>query len=120
MPHDWNNAIICPIYKKGNKLECGNYRGISLLNVAYKIFTNLLAKNIEPYTEQILGDYQCGFRKGRSTMDQIFSLRQIIETFYEHNTHYTTSLLILDKLLITLTGHSFLKLWQSLGYPINS
>ena len=61
-----------------------------MLNVAYKIFTNLLAKNIEPYTEQILGDYQCGFRKGRSTTDQIFSLRQIIEKFYEHNTplHY--------------------------------
>jgi sorting nexin-29 len=72
MPQECGTAIICPIYKQGDKLECHNYRGISLLNVTYKIFTNLLTRYIEPYVEEILGDYQCGFRKGRSTTDQIF------------------------------------------------
>src|SRR5215475_1633648 len=52
--------------------------------VSYKILTNLLAKYIEPYVEEILGDYQCGFRKGRSTTDQIFCLRTILEKTYEH------------------------------------
>ena len=46
-------AIICPIYKQGDKLDCHNYRGISLLNVTYKIFTNLLTRYIEPYVEEI-------------------------------------------------------------------
>jgi hypothetical protein len=72
MPQEWRTAIICPIYQQGDKLECRNYCGISLLNVTYKIFTNLLTKYIEPYVEEILGDYQCGFRKGRSTTDHIF------------------------------------------------
>ena len=85
MPNDWNVAIICPVHKKGSKLECNNYRGISLLNVTYEIFTSILAKYIEPYVELSLGDYQCGFRKGRSTTDQIFSLRLILEKFYEYN-----------------------------------
>jgi hypothetical protein len=64
MPHDWQTAKICPVYKKGHILNCSNYRGISLLNVVYKIFTNTLAIYLEVYTEEILGDYQCGFRKG--------------------------------------------------------
>jgi sorting nexin-29 len=84
MPQEWGTAIICPIYKQGDKLQCRNYRGISLLNVTYKIFTNLLTRYIEPYVEEILGDYQCGFRKGRSTTDQIFCLRMILERVCEY------------------------------------
>jgi hypothetical protein len=44
IPADWQMAIICPVYKRGDKLNCSNYRGISLLNVMYKIFTNTLAR----------------------------------------------------------------------------
>jgi hypothetical protein len=83
MPADWQMAIIFLIYKKGDKLNCINHRGILLLNVVYKIFTNTLARYLEVYTEEILGDYQYGFRKERSTTDQIFILRQIIEETYK-------------------------------------
>jgi len=48
--------------------------GISLLNVTYKIFTNILANYIEPYAEQTFGDYQCGFRTNRSKTDHMFIL----------------------------------------------
>jgi hypothetical protein len=44
IPADWQMALICPVYKRGDKLNCSNYRGISLLNVMYKIFTNTLAR----------------------------------------------------------------------------
>jgi hypothetical protein len=60
-------------------------RGISLLSTAYKILSNILLARLTPYVNEIIGDHQCGFRRNRSTMDQIFYIRQILEKKWDHN-----------------------------------
>jgi len=66
-----------PIYKKGDKRDCSNYRGISVLLTTYKILSSILPSRLTPYAEEIIGDHQCGFRCSRSNTDYIFCIRHI-------------------------------------------
>jgi hypothetical protein len=55
------------------------------LSTTYKILHNILSSRLTTYAEEIIGDHQCGFRRNRSTTDQIFSIRQILEKKWEYN-----------------------------------
>ena len=79
MPKDWEEGIIYPIYKKGDRSVCSNYRGITLLNVTYKIFTSLLHNRLQKITQRKIADYQVGFRTNISTIDHIRTLQQVME-----------------------------------------
>jgi hypothetical protein len=41
LPHQWKEAIIVPVHKKGDKTECSNYRGILLLSTSDRKSTRL-------------------------------------------------------------------------------
>jgi hypothetical protein len=60
-PEQWKESIIVPIYEKGDKTDCSNYRGISLKSSSYKILSNILLSRKTPYVDEIVGDHQCGF-----------------------------------------------------------
>ena len=87
VPQDWKNAnIVTIIVKKGSRKECGNYRGISLLSIARKIMACIILNRInEKISPKMLPETQCGFRSNRSTIDMVFSLRQIQEKCTEQN-----------------------------------
>ena len=82
IPREWKSACIVPIYKgKGDRCECSNYRGISLLSVVGKVYGRVMIERIMVGTDAAVGEEQCGFRKGRGCVDQIFSVRQVCEKY---------------------------------------
>jgi len=94
-------AIICPIFKKGDPTEVKNYRGISLLDTSYKVRSLTILNRSEKYATDIIGEYQSGFIRGKSTINHIFTIRQIMEKYYEYDKELPTWFsLILNKLMI--------------------
>ena len=79
VPQQWKDASIIKLFKKGDTMECGNYRGISILTVVGKILSNIFLVRLKPIMEAVVPESQCGFRNGRGTDDMIFCARQIQE-----------------------------------------
>ena len=83
-PTQWTEAIILTIHKKGNIKLCENFRTISLISHSSKVLLRILQKRIEPRIEAILKEEQAGFRKNRSTVEQIGNLRMLCEKYRNH------------------------------------
>ena len=78
LPQDFKDAVLIQIYKnKGDRRDCGNYRGISLLSVAGKILAKIPQQRLKLLSENVMPESQCSCRLSRSTTDMIFSDRQI-------------------------------------------
>ena len=82
--------------KKGDKTDCNNYRGISLLPTTSKVLSNIMLSRLIPYAEEDIGDHQCGFRRNRSTTDHIFCLCQILEKKWEYEYKEAVHQLFID------------------------
>jgi len=85
VPVDWKKAVIVPLHKKKDKMDCNNYRGISLLSHSSKVYSGIILSRLRRRTDELLAEEQAGFKAGRSTVDQIYTLRQIVEKCTEFN-----------------------------------
>ena len=85
MPAEWRDGELVSIHKKGQHLICENYRGLCTLSVGYKIFASILQRRLAPYFSAEVGDYQVGFKRGQSTVDQLFIMRQLLDKNYEYD-----------------------------------
>lgn len=77
---EWKEGIITPIYKKGDKKKAENYRGITLMDTGYKIYTEIIRRKLSKNLEEKKGlsETQLGFRKERGTIDAVYILKNAI------------------------------------------
>ena len=83
VPDDWTKGVICKIPKKGALSDCNNWRGITLLSVPSKILAKVIIRRMSDAVDETLRKEQAGFRKQKGCVDQIFTLRNIIEQCME-------------------------------------
>ena len=69
------------MFKKGNKEDPGNYRGITLLSVVGKVFCKVVNNRLVQYLDcgGKLHKGQAGFHVGRSCTDNIYVLNEVVQ-----------------------------------------
>ena len=81
VPGHWRAGDIVNIFKKGDKKDPGNYKGITLLNMVGKLYTKVIDSRLSAWlhTHHRLHVCQAGFRSQRSCIDHVFSLSHIVQ-----------------------------------------
>ena len=97
VPEEWVRGEIVPLFKKGDRKECRNYRGVTLMSHAAKIYERVLDTRVRAKVEPGLREEQYGFRAGRSTIELIFALRQLMEARWEDAKPMCITFLDLEK-----------------------
>lgn len=119
VPQELKDASIVHLYKrKGNRSNCDNHRGISLLSIAGKILARvILNRLLDSIVDNIYPESQCGFRRNRSTSDMIFAMRQLQEKCKEQNMGLYTAFVDLTKAFDTVSRTGLWDLLRKAGCP---
>ena len=118
VPQDMRDANIITLYKnKGDRSDCNNYRGISLLSIVGKIFARVILARLQKLADRIYPESQCGFRSERSTIDMIFSVRQLQEKCREQQKPLFIAFIDLTKAFDLVSRDGLFSILPKIGCP---
>ena len=120
IPQDMRDANIVTFYKnKGDRSDCNNYRGISLLSIVGKVFARVVLNRLQSLASRVYPESQCGVRAGRSTVDMIFSLRQLQEKCRDQQQPLFIAFVDLTKAFDLVSRSGLFQILQKIGCPPN-
>ena len=81
LPAAVNSSLVTPVHKKGSKVDPLNYRPIAVTQSVMRLYASILNARLMTFAEDtgLRADTQAGFRPGRSTVHQIFTLQHLID-----------------------------------------
>ena len=116
VPQDMRDAKIITLYKnKGERNDCN--RGISLLGIVGKVFARVILVRLQKLAERIYPESQCGFRAKRSTVDMVFSLRQLQEKCREQQMPLYVAFIDLTKAFDLVSREGLFRILLKIGCP---
>jgi len=112
------DAKIVTLYKnKGDRSDCNNYRGTSLLSIVGKAFARVVLNRLEALADRVYPESQCEFRTNRSTTDMVFSLGQLQEKCREQRRPLYLAFIDLTKAFDLVSRSGLFALLQRIGCP---
>ena len=118
VPQDTRDSKIITLHKnKGERNDCNKYRGISLLSIVGKVFARVILIRLQKLAERIHPESQCGFRAERSTIDMVFSLRQLQEKSREHHMPLYIAFIDLTKAFDLASRDGLVNVLPKIGCP---
>ena len=112
------DANIVILYKnKGDRSDCNNYRGISLLSVIGKLFARVALKRLQVLAERVYPESKCGFRANRSTIDMVFSRRQLQEKCRKQRQPLFVAFIDLTRAFDLVSRDGLFKILPKIGCP---
>ncbi|KAF0046078.1 hypothetical protein F2P81_002607 [Scophthalmus maximus] len=117
IPSDWKDGLIAIVPKKGDLRECNNYRGIMLQSTPGKVFNRIILERLRKGADERLRENQAGFRNGRSSSDQIATLRIIFEQSIEWNASVYVNFIDFEKAFHSIDHVLLWKLMAHYGIP---
>ena len=104
-------------YKNSDRCDWNTCRSISILSIVGKLFARNVLHRLQIFAYRIYPESQCGFHSKRSTVDMIFSLRQLQEKCREQNQPFYLALIDLAKALDFVRRDGLFKMLPLIGCP---
>ena len=108
---------ITILYKMGDRRHYGNYRGVSLLSVVGKMFADIILQRLKNPAELIYAQSQSRYRSGRSTINGIFTVRQLMEKSRKQRRSMYIAFVDFTKAFDTLSRDLLYRYLGRLGCP---
>ena len=96
VPSDWRQALVTPLFKKGEQYEPINYRPVSLTSIPCKLLEHIIVSNMMKHfdDQNILCNQQHGFRRGRSCETQLLEFVEEVSAGLDNG--FSTEVVVLD------------------------
>lgn len=88
---------VVTLLKKEDCTVCDNFRGIFLFNTGYRIYSKIVNNRLRNISHALLQEEQNGFRRGRSCIDSIFTLKQLFVKYQELDLEEHVALIDIEK-----------------------